>query len=101
MDDQPIYQLHALIEGEVQGVGFRYFAVEIARNLDLTGWVRNTYDGRVEVVAEGQRPALDQYIIALQRGPRSAVVSKVDVRWGQPSGKYDHFSMLTSAYSEF
>jgi acylphosphatase len=100
MDDAQISHFHVLIEGRVQGVGFRYFVIEVAQRLGVTGWVRNTYDERVEVVAEGDRSALDQLLAALHRGPRSAVVTHLDVHWGQPTGKYNHFALLPSSYPE-
>ena len=59
-------RLHAYISGRVQGVGFRFLAQHVARMLGLTGWVQNLYDGRVEVVAEGQRQQLEQFL-AFQR----------------------------------
>ena len=67
-------RLHAFVEGDVQGVGYRYFVIDNARSLGLTGWVRNRFDGSVEVLAEGPRAYLEILIDALQQGPRSARV---------------------------
>ena len=50
--------LQAFVSGNVQGVGFRYFVMSVAKELGLTGWVRNLYDGNVQVVAEGKRTSL-------------------------------------------
>lgn len=52
--------------GRVQGVGFRYYAVQKANQLGLTGWVKNLYDGSVEMEVEGQEELIDQLIIFLQ-----------------------------------
>ena len=62
-------RLHAMVEGSVQGVGFRQFVLMTAINLDLTGWVRNTFEGSVEVVAEGRQDILDTLLFALRQGP--------------------------------
>lgn len=72
-------KLHAVVHGWVQGVSFRAYAVEQARQLRLTGWVRNRPDGTVETVAVGPRSALDSYANWLHRGPPSANVQRVDV----------------------
>jgi len=85
--------LHATVEGYVQGVGFRYFVQEIAVELDLTGWVRNRYNGSVEVLAEGERARLETLLAALRRGPRSSHVSSVDFEWLPASGEFTHFSV--------
>lgn len=61
-------RLHAVIEGRVQGVGFRYYVEENARILNLTGWVRNRWDGSVETVAEGDRETLEKFLLALRHG---------------------------------
>ena len=75
-------RLHAVVRGEVQMVGFRYFVVEEARALGLTGWVRNGDDGRtVEVVAEGPQERLERLEAALRNGPRHAQVEAVDAGW--------------------
>ena len=57
---------HIYFYGRVQGVGFRYYAVQKANQLGLTGWVRNLSDGSVEMEVEGQEPLIDQLIIFLQ-----------------------------------
>ncbi len=69
--------MQALVEGRVQGVGFRYSAVREAQNLRLTGWVRNLDSGDVEVWAEGDREAVDAFLAWLERGPPGAFVSAV------------------------
>lgn len=57
---------HIIFYGRVQGVGFRYYAVQKANQLGLTGWVKNLYDGSVEMEVEGQEEWIDQLIIFLQ-----------------------------------
>lgn len=57
---------HIIFYGRVQGVGFRYYAVQKANQLGLTGWVKNLYDGNVEMEVEGQEELIDQLIIFLQ-----------------------------------
>jgi acylphosphatase len=69
--------LHFLIRGRVQGVGFRWFVHREAQELDLRGWVRNTEDGEVEVVAAGSLQDLGELRTSLRRGPRGARVDQV------------------------
>ena len=66
--------LHFLIQGRVQGVGFRWYVHREASELDLRGWVRNTEDGDVEVVAHGDEANLAELRASLRRGPRGARV---------------------------
>ena len=61
---------HIIIEGLVQGVGFRFFTKTSAEKLKLTGWVRNLADGRVEAFIQGESMALDQMVEHLRRGPQ-------------------------------
>lgn len=67
-----------LVSGDVQGVFFRASAQEIARRLDLTGWVRNLADGRVELIACGAETALGQLEQWLWQGPPRARVQQVE-----------------------
>ena len=86
-------RLHALVKGDVQGVGFRYFVQRRADQLGVRGWVRNNDDGTVEVVAEGERQALEQLRRALEEGPRMARVDRVDVQWSAATGGLDRFDL--------
>lgn len=93
MNEEGRARLHAIVEGSVQGVGFRYFAVETARRLGLHGWVRNRWDGAVETVAEGPRSRVEAYLAAISRGPRAARVDQVETEWQEPSGESSGFSV--------
>ncbi len=86
-------RLHAIVHGRVQGVNFRYYTVHTAQTLDLTGWVANRPDGTVEVMAEGPRPALDDLLDFLHRGPSHAAVERVDSQWLKPTGQFLDFQV--------
>ncbi len=86
-----ITRLHAIIEGHVQGVGFRGYVLECARALGLTGWVRNTLQGNVEVVAEGNRAQLLKLLSYLQQGP--GYVMNVQQSWEEPTGEFTGFQV--------
>ncbi len=84
---------HAVIKGEVQGVGFRMSAILKAEQLGLTGWVRNTEDGAVEVWAEGDAEPLDRFFAWLHYGPSAARVDQVIKTDETPRGVYRRFSV--------
>ncbi len=93
MPDHDRVRLHVVIDGRVQGVGFRYYVLEIALGLDLTGWVRNTFDGQVEVIAEGERKPLEKLLESLRRGPHAAFVTDVSQEWLPASGEFIRFDV--------
>ncbi|MBV8674095.1 MAG: acylphosphatase [Acidobacteriaceae bacterium] len=68
---------HYLVKGRVQGVGFRWFVHREASVLGLKGWVRNTEDGHVEVVASGEPEQLSELETALHKGSRGSRVDAV------------------------
>lgn len=70
---------HFLVKGRVQGVGFRWFVQREAAELGLRGWVRNTDDGHVEVLAAGSPEQMQELVLALHRGTRGSRVDKVEV----------------------
>lgn len=82
-----------LITGLVQGVGYRYSAVIRANQHGLAGWVRNTREGHVEVVAEGPSDELASFIDWCRRGPAAASVEDVRVEWGEPTGEFEGFNL--------
>lgn len=87
-------RLNAEVRGHVQGVGFRWFVQREARRLGLTGWTRNLPDGRrVEVVAEGDRAALDQFVETLRRGPAGSHVEAVDASHSPATGEFTAFEI--------
>lgn len=68
---------HYLVKGRVQGVGFRWFVHREAAALELNGWVRNTEDGHVEVLAAGDPQSLTELARALRRGSRGSRVDAI------------------------
>ena len=84
---------HVIVEGEVQGVGFRYSALREARALGVLGWVRNTEDGTVEVWAEGEEAGLEEFLAWLRVGPSAAWVRDVKVSWESPKGSFASFGV--------
>ena len=85
LQNWPSMVLHFLIRGRVQGVGFRWFVHREASELDLRGWVRNTEDGDVEVVASGSVEDLAELRSSLRRGPRApASTSSSSITWRNP-----------------
>jgi acylphosphatase len=89
-----VERLHAIVRGRVQGVGFRYWALREARFLNLTGWVRNTPGGAVEVMAEGARDSLLSLLASLRDGPSNADVESVEPRFGPATGEFSDFRIV-------
>jgi acylphosphatase len=80
-----------LIDGEVQGVGYRFFALRAAARHQVLGTVRNLPDGRVEVIAEGERGAMDEFKKELATGPRLAEVTGIDETDIAVTGRFRDF----------
>ena len=89
----PIERVHLLVNGRVQGVWYRASACEKAKELRLTGWVRNRPDGRVELEAEGPRETLEALVAWCQKGPPLARVDTVEADWGTAEGAYSSFEV--------
>ena len=89
-------RLHATVVGRVQGVSFRYFVTEEAQRLALKGWVRNRYNGDVEVTAEGTRYDLEQLLQLLHEGPSMAYVTEVQAEWLPATGEFTSFWVRTT-----
>jgi acylphosphatase len=86
-------RLQAIVHGRVQGVNFRYYTRLRAQELGLTGYVRNKWDGTVEVVAEGERGAVKKLLEFIKVGPRAARVRQVDSQWQDPTNQFNYFEV--------
>ena len=86
-------RIHAFVSGTVQGVFFRSFVRSQAQLKNLTGWVKNLPDGRVEIVAEGDSDRIDDFIELVKEGPTASRVEDVEVENEKPSSKFHEFSI--------
>lgn len=82
-----------VISGRVQGVGFRWFARDVAVREGVTGYVRNLPDGRVEALVEGDAESVTRVERRLRQGPPGARVQTVSTITEEPGGAYDDFSI--------
>jgi len=97
MTNQELVRLHAIVAGRVQGVGFRYFTQERATFLGLTGWVRNRWNGTVEVIAEGSKADIEVLLKTIQRGPRMGTTQNVKFDWLEATGEFSSFRIRQTA----
>ncbi|HEV8675335.1 MAG TPA: acylphosphatase [Methylomirabilota bacterium] len=88
--------LEVVIEGRVQGVGYRAYAQRRAQDRGLTGYAVNLHDGRVKIRVEGHRETLDAYVRDLEAGPPLARVERVSVNQLPYTGQYRDFSVRFS-----
>lgn len=97
MNTQELSRIHARVRGRVQGVSFRFFVQETAHRLGISGWVRNRWDGSVEIVAEADKASLDELLTHVRRGPRAANVTDVESEWLPATGEFDHFRVARTS----
>lgn len=84
---------HVIISGRVQGVFFRSETKLLARRLDVTGWIRNLGDDRVEAVFEGNETNVTQLVNFCKKGPSGATVANVRVAWETYTGEFGSFEI--------
>jgi len=82
-----------VITGCVQGVGFRWYVLQAAKALGLTGEVRNRTDGAVVVEVEGAQEAIERLLETVREGPAMAMVRQVDVSWSESAAQFRDFSI--------
>ena len=85
---------HVVIQGLVQGVFFRANTHEVASTNGISGWVRNNPDGAVEAIFEGEEDAVKRTIEWCRKGPKGAMVERVDVVWDEFMGEFDGFNVI-------
>ncbi len=85
---------HVLVSGRVQGVFFRHETRLKALRNNVTGWVRNLPDGRVEAIFEGEKETVEAMIEFCRRGPPGAMVENVEIKWEKPTGEFKDFKII-------
>lgn len=86
-------RIHLIVKGLVQGVSFRAFTQKEATRLGLTGWVKNCKDGSVEIIAEGEKKNIDDFIRWCRHGPSRAKVQSVDLKKEEVKNEEGDFSI--------
>lgn len=81
------------LTGRVQGVGFRYFVESIAGRFGITGFVKNTFDRKVEIVCQGEEKDLKKFVDEVKKGPSFSVVTDVKIEEIKDSKKYNIFEI--------
>jgi acylphosphatase len=81
------------VKGYVQGVGYRYFCYKLAKSLGVFGYVRNLFNGDVELDIEGSEGILNDYVKELRIGPQGSVVKSVNIQRIEKQGFYEEFSI--------
>jgi len=89
----PVKSVYLVITGRVQGVGFRYFAQHKAVEFNISGWVKNTPDGKVEVEATGKPENLKSFIDWMKIGPTRAIIKTSSVSEITPTRTYTNFTI--------
>ncbi len=84
---------HIIVQGLVQGVGFRYYVHRHATTLGLWGFAENRIDGNVEIEIEGDRSVIEEFIKLVRVGPRSAQVTNMSIEWKDFQSRYSHFEI--------
>lgn len=87
-------EIHCIVRGNVQRVGYRDFVEQYAKEQSLNGWVKNTDKGEVEVLLQGIVDELKGATEALNRGPALARVESVSVDWRTPVELFDEFKVI-------
>lgn len=87
-------RIRITVYGMVQGVGFRYFTLRLAKKLKLGGYVKNMSGGNVEVVAEGEKHNLLRLVEELRIGSPGSFVNNLHIKWEDPKNEFDEFTIL-------
>jgi acylphosphatase len=91
VSSQTKLRLTALVAGKVQGVGYRRFVQRQCETLRLSGYAENLADGRVEIIAEGEKSELEHLLHWLKKGSTHSLVQSVEVTWSEATGLTDFF----------
>jgi len=86
-------RLQVLFSGRVQGIGFRYTVKQMALGYEVTGWVKNLADGRVELLAEGARDELEAFQVAIPEAGLRRFIRETQSEWSDGTGEFQGFKI--------
>ena len=90
-------RIHCFISGDVQGVFFRQYTVEAAKENNIVGWVRNLSDGRVEVIAQGDPRDIVKFVALIKMGPETAKVKEIEMQEEKDTDEFTSFERRETA----
>lgn len=88
-----ITRAEIIVNGLVQGVGFRYFVLRNGLNLGLKGYVKNLYTGEVVAVVEGEKYKIEELFKLMRQGPSHSKVNKINIAWGSYNSEFSTFEI--------
>ncbi|MDQ6723762.1 MAG: acylphosphatase [Thermoproteota archaeon] len=91
------FRIHIFVTGKVQGVYFRQNTVYNAQELNISGWIRNLKDGRVEAVFEGEKVSIHKLLDWCRDGPKNAIVENIEIINEPYKNEYSDFQIITNA----
>ena len=86
--------MHNYYSGLVQGVGFRYTVKALVHGFEVTGWIRNLPDGRVELVAEGEGPELESFAQAIEESELRRFIRHTEAGWSEATNEFRGFEIV-------
>ncbi|MFA3782655.1 acylphosphatase [Melioribacteraceae bacterium 4301-Me] len=91
--EKELRRAEIVVNGLVQGVGFRYFALRTAEKLGLKGYVKNLYTGEVYALVEGERQLIEEFYNKMKIGPMHADVRKHSIKLSEPTNEFTKFEI--------
>lgn len=91
--EQSNKRIYVFFSGRVQGVGFRFTAVDVAESIGIVGWIRNIRNGGVEAVCEGEEEKLKRFLEEIASGPLRYYIKDTNVLWEDPTGEFTSFEI--------
>lgn len=91
--DEENRQLHVIFSGRVQGVGFRYTVCDLSSSFGVTGYVKNQWDGTVELTVEGKHQELMDFLNAIRASRLGRGIARDQIGWNKPTGRFKKFGI--------
>lgn len=91
--EKELARAEILVNGLVQGVGYRYFVFKNAKSLGLKGYTKNLFSGEVLTVVEGEKSLIEEFYNRLRIGPQYADVRDANIKWSEVKNEFNNFEI--------